>query len=54
MNVVPVEEKKLDSYANIASEKLLSEVSVAAKRLQGLRVVHAIPFSYFPNLAVNV
>ena len=33
-------EKKLDGYKGIVSEKLLSEVVQAAKKLEGLRIVH--------------
>lgn len=40
MNRVSTREKKLDGYAGIVSERLLLEVSQAAEKLRGLRVVH--------------
>jgi trehalose synthase len=40
MNRVSTEKKKLDSYADIVSEQLLSEISQFAKKLRELRVVH--------------
>jgi trehalose synthase len=37
---VPTGEKRLDDYAGIVDERLLSEVTGAAERLRGLRVAH--------------
>lgn len=40
MNRVSIKEMKLDDYAGIVSEQLLSQVAEIAEKLRGLRVVH--------------
>lgn len=40
MNIVATRETKLEGYAGIVSEQLLSEVTQAAEKLRGLRIVH--------------